>query len=85
LGSRFTPQNFVSPQRDQLLLLPVDMREWLPEDDLVFVVLDAVATVDLGEFRRRYRADGRGRAAFDPEMWWHCCCMGTARASGPAG
>jgi transposase len=62
------PQNFVYPQRDQPLLLPVDMREWLPEDDLVFVVLDAVATVDLGEFRRRYRADGHGRAAFDPEM-----------------
>ena len=61
-------QNFLSPQRDQPLLLPVDMREWLPEDDLVFVVLDAVATLDLGEFRRRYRADGHGRAACDPEM-----------------
>ena len=56
------------PQRDQPLLLPVDMREWLPEDDLVFIVLDAVAALDLGEFRRRYRADGHGRAAFDPEM-----------------
>ena len=62
------PQNFLFPQRDQPLLLPADMREWLPEDDLVFVVLDAVATLDLGEFRRRYRADGHGRAAFDPEM-----------------
>jgi transposase len=62
------PQNFVYPQRDQPLLMPVDMREWLPEDDLVFVVLDAVATLDLGGFRRRYRADGHGRAAFDPEM-----------------
>ena len=37
------PQNFICPQRDQPLLMPVDMREWLPEDDLVFVVLDAVA------------------------------------------
>jgi hypothetical protein len=62
------PQNFLCPQRDQPLLLPVDMREWLPEDDLVFVVLDAVATLDLGGFRRVYRADGHGRAAFDPEM-----------------
>jgi transposase len=62
------PQNFLSPQRDQPLLLPVDMREWLPEDDLAFIVLDAVATLDLGAFRRRYRADGHGRAAFDPEM-----------------
>src|SRR5215469_14194831 len=62
------PQNFLYPQRDQPLLLPADMREWLPEDDLVFVVLDAVAALDLGEFRRRYRADGHGRAAFDPEV-----------------
>jgi hypothetical protein len=62
------PQNFLFPQRDQPLLMPVDMREWLPEDDLVYVVLDAVATLDLGEFRRRYRADGHGRAAFGPEM-----------------
>src|SRR5262249_4191967 len=62
------PQNFVFPQRDQPLLMPVDMCEWLPEDDLVFIVLDAVAMLDLGGFRRRYRADGHGRAAFDPEM-----------------
>src|SRR5580704_14916508 len=52
----------------QPMLMPVDMREWLPEDDLVFVVLDAVAALELGEFRRRYRADGHGRAAVDPEM-----------------
>jgi hypothetical protein len=45
LGSWFVPQNFLFPQRDQPLLMPVDMREWLPEDDLVFVVLDAVATL----------------------------------------
>ena len=61
-------QSFLFPQRDQPLLLPAVMREWLPGDDLVYVVLDAVATLDLGEFRRRYRADGHGRAAFDPEM-----------------
>jgi transposase len=61
-------QNFLFPQRDRPLLLPVDMREWLPGDDLVFVVLDAVAALDLGEFRRRYRAGGHGRAAFDPGM-----------------
>jgi transposase len=50
------------------VLMPVDMRGWLPEDDLAFVVLDAVATLDLGGFRRRYRAGGHGRAAFGPEM-----------------
>jgi hypothetical protein len=53
-------------QRDQLLLLPVAMRDWLPEDDLVYVVLDAVPTLDLGEFYRAYRAGGHGRAASGP-------------------
>jgi transposase len=67
-GIMVTPQNFIFPQRDQPLLLPVDMREWLPEDDLVFIVLAAVAALELAGFRRRYRADGHGRAAFDPEM-----------------
>src|SRR5215471_13572462 len=52
------PQNFLYPQRDQSLLLPVDMREWLPEDDLVYVILDAVGTLGLGGFCRSYRADG---------------------------
>jgi hypothetical protein len=60
------PQNFLFPQRGQPLLMPVDMREWLPEDDLVHIVLDAVAAVDLGGFRCRYRADGHGRAASGP-------------------
>jgi hypothetical protein len=52
------PQNFLCPQRDEPLLLLVDMREWLPEDDLVFVVVDAVATLDLGGFRRLYDPGG---------------------------
>ena len=29
-------QNFIRGGRDQLMLLPVDMREWLPEDDIVW-------------------------------------------------
>jgi transposase len=62
------PQNFLFPQRDQPMLMPVDMRDWLPEDDLVFVVLDAVATLELCGFRRSYRSDGHGRAAYDPQM-----------------
>jgi transposase len=62
------PQNFLFPQRDQPLLLPADMRGWLPGGDLVFIVPDAVAALDLGGFRRRYRAGGHGRAASGPEM-----------------
>ena len=79
------PQNFLYPQRGQPLLMPVDMREWLPEDDLVLVVLDAVATLDLGEFCRHYRPMGMGGRRSIRRRWSRCCCMATARASGPAG
>jgi transposase len=62
------PQDFLCPRRDQPLLMPADMREWLPEDDLAFVALDAAATLDLGGFRRRYRPMGTGGPRPAPEM-----------------
>jgi len=33
---------FRKPDRTQRLLLPIDMLEWLPETDLVHLVLDAI-------------------------------------------
>jgi hypothetical protein len=68
LGSWSVPQNFLFPQRDQPLLLPVDMREWLPEDDLVYVVLDAVATLDLGAFYAWYPTIARFRARHEKAL-----------------
>lgn len=50
------------------MLLPVDVRDWLGEDDLVWHVLDVVASLDLAGFYRRYRDNGQGAAAFDPAM-----------------
>ena len=42
--------------------------DWLPPDHLAWFVLDAVAELDLSEFVKAYRADGRGGAAHDPSM-----------------
>jgi transposase len=61
-------QNFLTADRDQPMLLPPDLREWLPEDHLAWFVLDAVAELDLSPFVGAYRSDGHGRAAHDPEM-----------------
>jgi transposase len=61
-------QNFIVCDRDQELLLPASLREWLPEDHLAWFVIDAVAQFDLGAFYAAYRADGHGRAAHDPAM-----------------
>jgi len=61
-------QNFIGCDREQELLLPPSLGEWLPEGHLAWFVIDAVGEMDLGAFYAAYRADGRGRAAHDPAM-----------------
>jgi transposase len=60
--------NFIRPDRDQLLLLPPALQDWLPSGDLAYFVLDAVDQFDLQPFSAAYRADGVGQAAFQPHM-----------------
>src|SRR5215204_5705026 len=60
--------NFVACDREQELLLPPSLREWLPEGHLAWFVIDAVAEFDLSGFYAAYRADGHGRPAHDPAM-----------------
>src|SRR4051794_11797905 len=62
------PQNFIPCDREQALLLPPSLREWLPAGHLAWFVLDAVEQIDLAAFYAAYRADGHGRAAHDPAM-----------------
>lgn len=62
------PQNFLGCDREQALLLPPSLREWLDDDHLAWLVLDVVGEIDLAEFYGAYRADGHGRAAHDPAM-----------------
>jgi transposase len=62
------PQNFLSCDRDQPLLLPPDLRDWLPEDHLAWFVIEAVEELDLELFYGAYRADGHGAAAHEPKM-----------------
>jgi hypothetical protein len=61
-------QNFLACDREQALLLPPDLRDWLPGDHLAWFVLDVVEELDGSEFLASYRRDGWGRAAFDPAM-----------------
>ena len=61
-------QNFIDCDREQELLLPPSLREWLPEGHLAWFVIDAVAQLDLSAFYAAYRTDGHGRPAHDPAM-----------------
>jgi transposase len=61
-------QNFIESLREQGFLLPADVREWLPADHLAWFVIDAVEEMDLAAFYSAYRADGHGRAAYEPSL-----------------
>jgi transposase len=61
-------QNFLSCDREQELLLPPSLRDWLADGHLAWFVLDAVEAIDLTGFYADYRDDGWGRAAHDPAM-----------------
>jgi transposase len=60
--------NFLACDRNQAFLLPPDLRDWLPADHLAWFVLDVVDHLEPGPFLAAYRADGHGRAAYDPKM-----------------
>ena len=54
--------------RDQPMLLPVDLREWLPQDHLVWFVLETVEALDISGLERTRRRGGAGAAGYDPQM-----------------
>jgi transposase len=55
--------------RDQPMLLAIDLREWLPQDHLVWFVLETVEVLDTsGLERTARRSGGAGAAGYDPRM-----------------
>lgn len=54
--------------RTQPFLIAPDMRDWLPEGHLVWLVLDFVASADTTVFHRLSRRGGAGRRRFDPDV-----------------
>jgi transposase len=61
-------QSFLSCDREQVMLLPASVAEWLPEGHLARFVVGLVERFDLAAFYAVYRADGSGRPAHDPAM-----------------
>ena len=57
---------FVPVDREQRMLLPIDLREWIAEDDLAHFVIEAVERVPVSRFR--VNARGSGSAQYHPQM-----------------
>ncbi len=61
-------QNFLVFDRDQALLLPPDLRDWLAPGHFALFVIDAVGELDLSVFFDRYGPGSRGRPAYPPQV-----------------
>jgi transposase len=59
---------FREPDRRQRHLLPVDMMDWLPAGDIVHLIVDAVALMDLSGFEAAYKVGKAGQAPFAPRV-----------------
>ena len=68
---------YISADRNQPLLLPPDLREWVPDDDLVHFVIEAVDTLDACVFKVNLRGSGSAQySAFciESRQCWTVCC-----------
>jgi transposase len=65
----------------QVYLFPPSPRDWLPAGDLVYFLLDTVATLDLSAFFAHYGRELRGQPPFHPRMMvtllLYCYATGT--------
>jgi len=61
-------RNFKGYEREQLLLLPPDLHQWLQEDHLAYFIADVVAELDLSAIYEDYDSRGGGQPAYDPRM-----------------
>ncbi len=53
-------------ERDQLMLVPYDLTEWIPEDDIVHFVISAAETVRIETFAVNER--GTGSEQYHPHL-----------------
>lgn len=71
-------ERLVNVDRDTPMLLPVDLREWVPGEDLVHFVIEAVDSMQLPSMAVNRR--GTGSEQYPPRMMLallvYCYCMG---------
>jgi transposase len=73
-------QNFIPDTVNQTLLFPPSLHEWLPEGHLARFLLDVVSALDLSAIYASYQEkDGRGQAAYAPEMMVRLLLYGYAK------
>lgn len=62
------PTTFRPYAPNQDLLLPVSLREWLPEEHVAYFISEVVEELDLSAFYAPYEGDGRRKMPYEPSM-----------------
>jgi transposase len=62
------PKGYRAYLPNQDLLLPPSLREWLPENHLVYFVSDVVDQLDLSAIHAVYEQEKRGQPPYDPRL-----------------
>lgn len=62
------------------MLLPTDLKQWLPEDDLIYFLIDIVGELDLQPIYREYTYRKGGQPLYHPRMMlsllFYAYCIG---------
>jgi len=66
-GSRMS-KTYRSWNPNQQWLLPPSVQDWLPENDLVYFVLDTVNELDISAITEKYEQEKRGYPPYNPRM-----------------
>ncbi|MDH4240312.1 MAG: transposase [Phycisphaerae bacterium] len=53
---------------NQQYLLPLSVQDWLPENDLVYFILDTVNELDISAITQKYELEKRGFPPYHPRM-----------------
>ena len=79
-----TPFRFKPYCPDQLLLLPPDMKQWLPEDDLAYFIMEVVGELELSPIYNAYSGSRAGQPPYSPRMMVslirYAYCVGLPRS-----
>ena len=80
MGKTYRPWN-----PNQQYLLPPSVQDWLPENDLVYFILDTVNELDICAITQKYEQEKRGFPPFHPRMmvalllYSYCCGIFSSR------
>ena len=73
-------ETFIADTVNQTLLFPPSLHDWLPEGHLARFLWDVVSALDLSAIYTSYQdKDGRGQAAYAPEMMVRLLLYGYAK------